>query len=352
MPKQIANYKQYNGFVSLSADGERAISVFSEGMVYGVVVWDTKTGQEIKRHPQDESGHVLSISPDGQHALIVNRQEKKRDGMLGRDPDEYDVKTTIIIWNIDQDQSKKRSYSYEANVYGGVFNAIWLDNSHILMVSRTDLMLWDTSFEDNNSEIATFQVDGGSGHYILYDGETIMLCRLGTWNTQDTLFFIKPFTWEMVRNREILQQGLYQSSYQVKPAPSIVLSPDKQHIAMLLKNQTTLAIRPVNNPNITQTLEVGKKVAVFAWSPDSTKILFAEFDSLGAKEKTRKNRVWIWDIATSEKTLFTELDYDAEYTYGENQDQKAWGIYEISGLQWHGDLIYIVYDRKIQVWKI
>lgn len=349
MAKQIAQYTQYTDFVHLSADGKHAISVFNgEGMDYGVVAWNPKTGQEIKRHLLKAPVNHVMLSPDGQHALIVTHIEKKQAGTMGRELSEYDIEDTVIIWNIDQDTIKQHSFPYH------IVDGVWLDNTHILISSITTLMMWDASLENNNGQIPTVYRGDGWEYHLLYDGEKVIFFQFNKANTLETLF-IKPHTWEIIRERESLQDGFRRGhSWYFEPRlKQIALSPNRDHFVMLLENQPTLVIRPVSDPaHSTQKLENDKKIAAVAWSPDSTRIAFAEFDSLGARERTRKNRVWIWSIATGEKTLFAELDYDYEYTYGANQDQKAWGTREIQGLHWHKDLIYIQYGKETLVWEV
>lgn len=353
-PKQIAQYTQYIERLNFSADGARAISVFREVIDYGAVVWDTKTGQEIKRYlPEVLINHVM-LSPNGEYALIITHERTKKAGELGREASEYDFKDTVIVWHIDQNKTKRHSFPYN------IIDAVWLDNTQFLVSSMNEVMFWDALIENNSGEIPIVYQPGGWEIHLRYDGEKVIFFQFNQLNKAKLrlhtleIGFIKPQTWELLGDKQPLEDGFVPRTgiYFEPRLIKLALSPDRQHFVMLFEKDPTLNIRPVNDPtHITQTLEVGKRPLAAAWSPDSTKIVFAEFDSSGAKEE-HKNRVWIWDITTGEKTLFTELPYYAQYTYGTNNDQKAWGIYEIRELYWQGDLIYMVYDRKIQVWEV
>jgi WD40 repeat protein len=344
MPKQIAQYKQYIDFANLSADGGRAISVLldksTEVPFLGVSVWDTQTGQEIKRYPQPSFANLLAMSPDGQHALILESQQVPRAGMSGRDGDEYDVEDTVIILDIDQNKTKTRTFSYQANANAGARDAVWLDNNHILILNWDSLMLWDTSFEGDGGEIITIKTDGNNWDNMLYSGEMVVLWRSGgQGKLPDVLTFIKPDTWELLRPKEFPDYKLNQWASNAKTrSKPIAFSPNHQQFAMLLNTQTRLAIRLVNDPTIQQTCDSDANIEAFAWSPDGAKIIVVAVDGRNIPDKDRKNRVWIWDIITNDKTLFAEISYTPYST--------------VKNLQWHGDRIYIVLSAEIMVWEV
>ncbi len=344
MPKQIAQYTHYIDFANLSADGERAISVLLDKSIeipfLGVSVWDTQTGQEIKRYPHESPANLLAMSPDGQHALILESKQVPRAGMAGRDDDEYDVEDTIIMWDIDQDKTKTRIFSYEANANAGARDAVWLDNNRILILNWDSLTLWDTSFEGDGGEVITIKTDGNNWANMLYDGDMIVLWRSGgTGKLPDVWSFIKPDTWELLRPKEFPDYKLNQWTSNAKTrSKPIAFSPNRHHFAMLLNNQTRLAIRPVNDPTIQQTCDSNTDIEAFAWSPDGEKIIFVAVDRRNIPDKDRKNRVWIWDITTDEKNLFTEISYSPYNT--------------VKNVHWHGNRIYIVLSAEIMVWEV
>ncbi len=318
MAKCVVTYDRYHSLANLSADGKRALAIgkgkfkhYPDILVDYATIFDTETGVIIAQYTDSLNPTSMSLSPDGKRAML---SYEVQEGGLPQDPIfEY----LLMIWDIENNTSIDCSHNLSVKIG----STSWLDNDHFVVTRQNGLSSINVGVYDvTGTQLSQFDYTGFG-----YDVVVNQYIAIGI---QNHIYLINPSTGDKV-NRFLLSENerIGQSKR------SLFYAPNGSAIAILQQtNNTAILVWDLTNDVSLSELKGDRYMTALAWSPDSTQLLSAQ------KESDTSSGIYIWDIATGEKKLFTEVRYESHDA--------------VKSLHWYEDKIYITTLRLMTVWEL
>jgi len=321
MPQQIATY-HYHSLANLSADGKHGLAMGKgkskynpDLFVYYATLFDTQTGAMLAQFTDYYGSKAMSLSPDGNKAVLLHETK------VGGAPQDPILEYPLTIWNIEQNTS------IECSRHVQIADVAWLDNDCFVTMhinGHSSVIL--TIYHADGTQLSQFEYKGaGYWFWLAVNGYIAMSIQE---ELQNQIHLINPSTGSEVKR---LSFGVKDRPAQVHR--SLFYAPDGNHIATLqqMNNKAILVWNVIQDvPPI--ELKGDKYITALVWSPDSKQILSAE------KELDTVSSIYIWDIDTGEKKLFTEMRYEPHEF--------------VKSLHWHGNNVYITLLRSMMVWEV
>lgn len=322
MPKQIAQY-DYHSLANLSADGKRGLAIGKgkfkhnpDVLVEYATIFDTETGAIIAQYTDYLNPNAMSLSPDGKKAVLSFQTQ------VGGAPQDPIFEYLLIIWNSENNTSGDCNPHPELPIA----DVAWLDNGSFVAMrlhgySSVELIIYDVKA----TTLSQFEYKGVYAHYLAVNNQIALGIQI---ELQNQIHLINPNTGAEIK----------RVSFGVKDRPaqvhrSLFYAPNGNLIATLQQmNDKAILIWDVVQDVPPIELKGDKYITAIAWSPDSKQILSAE------RELETVSSIYILDIVTGEKKLFTEVRYEPHEF--------------VKSLHWHGNKVYITLLRSMMVWEV
>ncbi|MDX2077704.1 MAG: WD40 repeat domain-containing protein [bacterium] len=328
MPKQIAKY-DYHSLANLSADGKRALAIgkgkFKPNptiLVDYATIFDTETGAILAQYTDYQNPKAMSLSPDGARAILFYQVN------AGGAPQDPIFEYPLLIWNMQNNTVLECGRQLQPS------DMTWLDNDRFVVMrlngySSVELTVYDAS----GTQLSQFEYKWvGYWHYLAVNDDIVAMGIQV--DLQNLISLINPTT-----GAELKRFSLGVRDRIAQTHRSLFYAPNGNFIATLQQtNNKAILVWDVHTDAPPIELKANNYITALAWSPDSTQLLSAE------KESDVLSNIYIWDIATGEKKLFTEINYEPT-TYAPRSFIKS--------LHWHGNKIYITpLYHSIMVWQV